>query len=85
MAQTKAGAIKLKKVMTDKYGADYYIKIGRMGGKAGTGHVYGHGKSDPIANGSKGGSLSRRGYKLTGFNEAGEPQYIKKAQNVSGG
>lgn len=34
MPQTKEGAAKAKKAMLERYGADYYKKIGSAGGKA---------------------------------------------------
>lgn len=76
--QTKAGGKKAKLTMKEKYGEDYYARIGSIGGSNGTtGGFYGD-KKRARELGSKGGSLSRRGYKLTGFNDMGEPQYEKK-------
>lgn len=60
MSQTKAGAIKARQTMREKYGDDYYAVIGKRGGKAGrTGGFY----NDPDrarAAGKKGGRISRR-------------------------
>ena len=77
MSQTTEGASKAKLTMKEKYGENYYAIIGQKGGEAGRGYAFGHGKVDPAAIGSKGGSLSRRGYRLTGY-ENGVPQYVKK-------
>jgi len=77
MSQTQDGATKAKQTMKEKYGEDYYARIGAIGGKLGrTGGVY---ANPELAKklGSKGGSLSRRGYKLTGYKD-GVPQYVKK-------
>ena len=39
---------------------DFYRKIGKVGGRNGTGHQFAHGKVDPSISGKKGGTISRR-------------------------
>ena len=63
MAGTKAGGLKAAKTNMDKYGADFYKRIGAEGGKVGTtGGFYQNRELARIA-GSKGGKISRRGPK----------------------
>lgn len=77
MSQTAEGASKAKQTMKEKYGSDYYARIGALGGRNGnTGGFYAD-KEKARELGSKGGSVSRRGYTLTGY-ENGVPQYVKK-------
>lgn len=60
MGGTKAGGIAAARTNTDKYGADYYAKIGAKGGKGGrTGGFYKNRELARIA-GAKGGRISRR-------------------------
>lgn len=60
MAGTKAGGLKAAKTNTDKYGADFYVKIGAQGGKKGTtGGFYANRELARIA-GAIGGKKSRR-------------------------
>jgi hypothetical protein len=47
MSQTKEGAKKVAITNKSKYGEDYYAKIGKLGGRAGKGHKFAHGKIDP--------------------------------------
>jgi hypothetical protein len=63
MAGTKAGTLKAAIVNKQKYGADYYQRIGAMGGRKGTtGGFYANRELAKTA-GAKGGSTSRRGSK----------------------
>lgn len=39
----------------EKYGDDFYVRIGKKGGQNGVGHMFGHGKVDPHEAGLKGG------------------------------
>ena len=60
MSQTKAGAKKVAKTNKERYGEDFYKRIGSIGGKNGRGHVFGHGKVDPRVIGAIGGAISKR-------------------------
>jgi uncharacterized protein len=60
MAGTKAGGQKAADRNKAKYGADFYAKIGAMGGKKGkTGGFYANRELARVA-GAKGGRISRR-------------------------
>lgn len=60
MSGTKEGGLRAAKTSKAKYGHDYYVKIGAMGGKKGrTGGFFANRELARIA-GAKGGSLSRR-------------------------
>lgn len=60
MAGTKAGGIAAAKTNKAKYGADFYGKIGAIGGRKGkTGGFYANRELARIA-GAKGGRISRR-------------------------
>lgn len=66
MPGTKAGALKARQTNYDKYGADYYQRIGKDGGKAsGTGgfyHMKATGQLEKVKQaGAKGGAISKRG------------------------
>lgn len=61
MSGTKAGGAAAAITNKEKYGADFYAKIGSMGGKKGTtGGFYANRELARIA-GKKGGQISRRG------------------------
>lgn len=60
MSGNKQGGAKLRQTIIDKHGPDYWSKMGRKGGRNGTGHVFGHGKVDPGVIGKIGGLKSRR-------------------------
>jgi len=60
MAGTKEGGAKAALTNKSKYGQNYYHRIGQMGGGAGTGHKFAHGRIDPHIAGAKGGRISRR-------------------------
>lgn len=61
MSGTKAGALKAKNTIIDKYGVNYYKNIGSIGGKA-TG-LKGFALNRDLARkaGAKGGKISKRG------------------------
>ena len=60
MAGTKAGGKAAASTNKSKYGADFYAKIGAMGGKKGrTGGFFANRELARIA-GAKGGRISRR-------------------------
>jgi len=61
MAGNKAGGLAAAKTNKQKYGKDFYRKIGSKGGKSsGTGGFFANRELASIA-GRKGGSTSRRG------------------------
>lgn len=65
MANNAKGGEKLRARMIEKHGSEeawkeYMRTIASKGGQNGTGHAYGHGKVDPVANGRKGGLAPRR-------------------------
>jgi general stress protein YciG len=63
MAGTKAGGKLAAKKNMEKYGPDFYAKIGAKGGKLGkTGGFYANRELARIA-GARGGRVSRRGKK----------------------
>ncbi len=65
MAGTTAGGAKAAATNKNKYGKDFYARIGAMGGKLGrTGGFYANRELARKA-GAKGGRISRRGKKLT--------------------
>ncbi len=65
MAGTKKGGAKAAATNRTKYGADFYARIGAMGGKLGrTGGFYANRELARQA-GAKGGRISRRGKKAT--------------------
>lgn len=61
MAGTKAGGRKAAATNKNKYGTDFYAKIGRKGGQ--NGHTGGFAANRELARiaGAKGGRLSKRG------------------------
>lgn len=61
MPGSRIGGIKAAQTNKAKYGADFYARIGQMGGRAGTGHAFGHGLVDPSKAGKVGGTISKRG------------------------
>jgi uncharacterized protein len=64
MAGTKDGGKAAASTNKAKYGADFYAKIGAMGGKKGrTGGFYANRELARIA-GAKGGRISRRSKKV---------------------
>lgn len=64
MAGTKAGGLACAATNKRKYGADYYARIGALGGKKGrTGGFYANRELARIA-GAKGGRISRRTKKV---------------------
>ncbi|PID32188.1 hypothetical protein CR970_01905 [Candidatus Saccharibacteria bacterium] len=64
MAGTKAGGMRAAATNKTKHGADFYARIGAMGGKKGTtGGFYANRELARIA-GAKGGRISRRTKKV---------------------
>ena len=61
MVMTKKGGIKVRKTIEEKYGKDFWSKIGRKGGKAGG--MKGFALNPELAReaGRKGGKISKRG------------------------
>ena len=62
MSGTKAGAKKAAQTNRERYGDDFYKRIGRIGGT--NGHTGGFAANPELARiaGTKGGMISRRGY-----------------------
>lgn len=77
MSGTKAGGIKAAKTNLEKYGADFYKRIGHKGGK--NGHTGGFAANRELARtaGAKGGKISKRGpAKKDGKNKAEKTETI---------
>lgn len=67
MSGTKHGGKKASRTNRERYGEDFYKKIGSIGGR--NGHTGGFSYNPALARvaGSKGGSKSRRGLKFLGM------------------
>lgn len=67
MAGSKIGAAKAVQVIKDRYGKDFYARVGAIGGKSGKadGTIKGFGANIERARiaGAKGGRISKRGSK----------------------
>ncbi len=61
MASNKAGGLKAAKTNKERYGEDWYARIGREGGQ--NGHTGGFASNPELAKiaGAKGGRISKRG------------------------
>lgn len=61
MAGTKLGGLKASRSNKEKYGKDFYKRIGAIGGR--NGHTGGFASNPELARlaGAKGGRISRRG------------------------
>ena len=76
MAGTKAGGLSAAETNKAKHGADFYSRIGSIGGKLGhTGGTYAN-PEWAAKIGSKGGQRSKRGYKFVA-EVGGYLHYIK--------
>lgn len=64
MAGSKAGGVKASKTNRERYGEDWYRRIGSIGGQNGHTGGFAASKDRAKAAGSKGGKTSRRGWKL---------------------
>lgn len=61
MSGTKAGGLKTAISNKEKYGNDFYKKIGQMGGSVSRGGGFASSHELAVSAGRKGGSASRRG------------------------
>lgn len=78
MAGTKAGGIKARQKVLEKYGEDFYKNIGKKGGENGhTGGFWGHPERARIA-GQKGGKRSRR----TGVKNGEGKKHVQNIQEA---
>lgn len=76
MAGTRTGGKLAAATNRRRYGADFYAKIGALGGKKGTtGGFYANPELARIA-GAKGGATSKRGKRYVGLDVEGNPIYI---------
>lgn len=78
MAGTKAGGAKAAATNKQKHGADFYARIGRMGGRKGTTGGFAANRELAREAGRKGGRISRRGKAKTSIvaNEISETTEI---------
>lgn len=78
MGGTCSGGKKASETIRKKYGEDFYKNIGAKGGRSGrTGGFFANPALARIA-GAKGGSISRRGFRVVGRDDNGKPIYEKK-------
>ena len=63
MSGTVAGGLKTKKTISERYGSDWYKKIGKLGGKACVPKGFAVNPELAKRAGSKGGKISRRSKK----------------------
>lgn len=61
MAGTKAGARKARQKIEERYGADFYSRIGKVGGKAQVPKGFAMNPELASEAGKRGGTVSRRG------------------------
>ena len=61
MAGTKAGAIKARQTLLERYGEDYFSNMGKKGGKAMVMKGFALNPQLAAEAGKKGGTISRRG------------------------
>ena len=63
MAGTKTGSIKAKQTIKETYGEDFFVNIGRKGGRRCVSKGFGKNKELASSAGRKGGLKSKRGKK----------------------
>lgn len=81
MSGTKTGGLKAVATNKKKYGKDFYVRIGRKGGKLGkTGGFWADSELARRA-GAIGGSRSKSGKKMIDIDIFGRPIYVKKDVN----
>lgn len=61
MAGTKAGGQKCKRTLLERYGEDYFSRLGKVGGRAEVPKGFAANPELAAEAGRKGGSISRRG------------------------
>lgn len=69
MSGSKIGGRKASRTNRERYGEDFYKKIGAIGGRNGHTGGFSYNHALAIVAGSKGGSKSRRGLKFLGMKE----------------
>ena len=67
MSGTKHGGQKASRTNRERYGEDFYKKIGSIGGRNGHTGGFAYNPALAIVAGSKGGSKSKRGLKFLGM------------------
>jgi general stress protein YciG len=60
MSGTREGGLAATQTNRLKHGPDFYARLGKLGGAAGRGHKFAHGKVDPAVAGKLGGRKSRK-------------------------
>lgn len=62
MSGTKAGGLKTRETIRKRYGDDWYVKIGKMGGSVSSPNKgFGSNHERAVTAGRKGGTISKRG------------------------
>lgn len=61
MAETRLGGIRARETNLKKYGTQFYVNIGAMGGRKGTTGGFAANHELAVEAGRKGGTVSRRG------------------------
>lgn len=81
MAGTKAGGLKAAATNKAKYGAEFYARIGRIGGQNGTTGGFAANRELAVRAGRLGGQISKRGPAKIKVEETSNSQSIEVKVN----